>query len=126
MSRTTAYVVAASLAASLSFSGVALAAQPHFTDGQYLAAARCEGLMSSSALGKQDVSNIEALLKAQSSGRTPDVDERADEARATAAREAGHAGPQGKAALIAEREAVCQGYTGTASMTAISKPATTN
>jgi hypothetical protein len=124
MSTTTATLAVASLVASLSLSGVALAAPTHLTDGQYLAAARCEGLMSSSALGKEDVSSIEAVLKSQSAG--PDLADRAEDARMTAERQAGHAGPQAKAALVAERDGVCQSYAGGASMTAISKPATTN
>lgn len=128
MSNTIATLAAAAIAASLTLSGTAFAAQgAHWTDGQYLAAARCEGLMSSAALGKEDDSAVVAAIKAQSGGRVIDIDARADEARTTAERQAAHAGPQQKAALIAERDSgMCASLAAGASTASISKAPTSN
>lgn len=82
----------------------AASAQPSLTDAQYLSAARCQALMSSAALGKVDTSSIDAALDKASVGRSNMVTERADEIRDAARRQASHAGPQGRAALISERE----------------------
>ena len=98
-------LIAASLSAA-ALAGVA-SAHPQLTDAQYLAAARCQALMSSSALGKVDSASIDAVLKSQASYRTPAVSDRADEIRQDAARAASHAGPNGKSALIAERDGPC-------------------
>jgi hypothetical protein len=85
----------------------AASAHPQLTDAQYLSAARCQALMSSPALGKVDTSMIDRVLKTQASYRTPAVEDRADEVRQDTLRAASHAGPQGKAALIAERDGAC-------------------
>ena len=101
------FVIAASLAASTAV----FAAPTQLSDAQYLAAARCQGLLTSSALGKQDASAIDRFMTSQERGRQSQVIDRADEARADAAREASHAGPHEKADLISERDGVCQAWT---------------
>ena len=99
------------IAASLTASTAVFAAPAQLNDAQYLAAARCQGLLTSSALGKQDASAIDAFMASQERGRSPQVVDRADEARTDAARDASHAGPHGKAELISERDGVCQAWT---------------
>ena len=98
-------LVAASLCTA-ALAGAA-SAHPQLTDAQYLAAARCQALMSSSALGKVDSASIDAVLKSQAAYRGPAVTDRADEIRTDTLRAASHAGANGKAALIAERDGPC-------------------
>ncbi len=98
-------LIAASLC-SAALAGAA-SAHPQLTDAQYLAAARCQALMSSSVLGKVDTASIDAVLKTQASYRMPAVSDRADEIRQDTLRAASHAGPSAKAALIAERDGPC-------------------
>lgn len=97
------------IAASLCTAALAGAASAHpqLSDAQYIAAARCQALMSSAALGKVDTASIDAVLKIQASNRMPAVTDRADQARQDTLRAASHAGPNGKAALIAERDGSC-------------------
>ena len=97
------------IAAALGSAAIAGAAsaQPRLTDAQYLAAARCQALMQSSALGKVDSASIDAVLKTQAAYAMPAVNDRADEIRTDTLRAASHAGPNGKAALIAERDGPC-------------------
>ncbi|MEO9213617.1 MAG: hypothetical protein ABI242_10790 [Caulobacteraceae bacterium] len=121
-----ATLAAACLACATLTAGAALAQGGRITDGQYFAAARCEGLMASASLGRQDVSGIKAMLDAQGAGRMPDVTERADEARRTAVRQAGHAGPEQKASLVAERDGACRAFAGGSATAAIDRPSTTN
>jgi len=111
-------VVAAALAASAAVPMAAFAAPAHLTDGQYLAAVRCRALVASPALGKGDTRALDSLLAAQRNGRVPAVFDRADETRADATREAGHAGVQERAQLVAERDGVCQAFAGAATTTA--------
>ena len=94
--------------APLVLSTAAIAAPDKLTDAQYIAAARCQALMSSSALGPVDTHAVDAVMKTQGASRSPDVAERADDARAKADRDARHAGPDAKASLIAERTGPCQ------------------
>ena len=89
----------------------AASARPQLSDAQYLSAARCQALMSSAALGKVDTTMIDAVLKTQAAYRVPAVADRADEVRQDAQRAASHAGPNGKAALIAERDGACANMT---------------
>lgn len=106
------------LVAPLALSTAALAQPAHISDAEYIAAARCQGLMSSSALGRQDTRAVDAMMKAQSGARIDAVFDRADDARADAVRAASHAGAYGKAALIAERDGVCRSLTGTTTQSA--------
>ena len=98
-------LIAASLC-SAALAGAA-SAHPQLSDAQYLSAARCQALMSSAALGKVDTTMIDGVLKSQAAYRTPAVSDRADEVRQDAQRAASHAGPNGRSALIAERDGVC-------------------
>jgi hypothetical protein len=102
-------LIAASLSA-VALAGAA-SARPQLSDAQYLSAARCQALMSSSALGKVDTTAIDQVLKSQASYRMPAVTDRADEVRQDAKRAASHAGPSEKAALIAERDGACAATT---------------
>ena len=89
--------------AALAVAGAA-SAHTQLTDAQYLSAARCQALMGASSLGKMNTSDIDAALDKASVGRSLVVNQRADEVREDARRQAAHAGPQGKAALVSERE----------------------
>jgi hypothetical protein len=96
--------------AALAATTGAMAAPSHMSDAQYLSAVRCQALMSSPALGKGDTAGIDQVLKAESGGRVDAISDRADEVRATALRQASHAGATGRAALIAERNDSCQAW----------------
>ena len=98
--------------AAMSVGAGAMAAPTRLNDAQYLAAARCSGLMAAPALGVGDGGSLSALLKAEGRGRMPVVADRAEQMRDDARREAGHAGAQGRAGLIAERDGVCRSLAG--------------
>lgn len=95
------------IVAPLVLSTAAVAAPDKFTDSQYIAAARCQGLMSSSTLGAVDVHAVDAVMKNEGATRSPAVADRAEDARAQARRAADHAGAYSKGALIAERDGPC-------------------
>ena len=111
--------------APLALSTTALAAPAHYTDSQYIAAARCEALMTSDALGKVDSRGIDAMMKGESRARSPEVQDRADEARADAIRAVRHAGAYGKAQLVAERDGLCRALSGAVMSAAADTPAKT-
>jgi hypothetical protein len=100
-------IVVAALAA-VAPAAIATAAPAHLTDSQYLTAVRCQALIGSPNLGKGDTAAVDALIKAQASGREGAVFDRAAEVRSDAVRQAGHAGPSQKAQLIAERAGACR------------------
>ncbi|HXV01673.1 MAG TPA: hypothetical protein VG166_14360 [Caulobacteraceae bacterium] len=100
------------IVAALVSTSAALAAPSHLTDSQYIAAARCQGLFDSRALGSSDASVIDKVVKDEGATRTPDVFLRADDARSNAGREARNASPTSRSALAAERDGACQAYTG--------------
>ena len=93
--------------APLVLSTAAIAAPDHLSDAQYIAAARCQALMASSALGAVDVHAVNAVMTSEGATRTPAVADRADQARAQADRAARHAGPDTKSTLVAERDGPC-------------------
>jgi hypothetical protein len=95
------------MVAPLVLTTAAIAAPDKFTDSQYIAAARCQALMTSANLGPVDAQAIDAVMKTQGASRSPDVADRAEDARAQAQRAASHAGAYGKGALIAERDGPC-------------------
>ena len=66
-------------AAALAAATGAMATPSQMSDAQYLAAVRCQALMSSSALGKTDTAGISAVIKAQSGSRMNAVFDRADD-----------------------------------------------
>jgi hypothetical protein len=95
------------IVAPLVLSTAAIAGPDRLTDSQYIAAARCQALMGSSALGPVDMHAVDAIMRTEGASRAPDVADRADSARAQADRAARHAGPDTKATLIAERDGPC-------------------
>ena len=95
------------IVAPLVLSTAAIAGPERLTDAQYIAAARCQALMASSALGPVDMHAVDAVMKTEGATRSPAVADRADTARAQADRAARHAGPDSKATLIAERDGPC-------------------
>ena len=77
-------------------------------DIHYIYAARCQGLITSSALGTIDPTGINRFVDLESAGRTPLVSDQAADARNRAKREAATAGPEEKAKLVSERDGPCQ------------------
>ena len=108
--------------APLALATAALASPDRYSDAQYIAAARCQALATSSALGPVDTDDINAVMKIQSQGRAGPVLDRADEARADADRAARHAGAYSKAGLIAERDGSCRALLAGATMSAAAEP----
>lgn len=104
--------------APLALSTAAFAQPTQLSDAQYVAAARCQALMSSSELGRQDTQGIDSLLKREANTRSNDAFYRAEQARDNASRAARHAGPYSKAQLIAERDGVCRSISRGGTMTA--------
>jgi hypothetical protein len=96
--------------AALASTGAALAAPTHLNDSQYIAAAHCQGLFDSRSLGAIDASQIDAVMKSEGAYRTPDVSDRADQARIEAKRSADHAGSLMKTQLSSERDGACQAW----------------
>ncbi len=114
--------------AALVASSPVLARSERLTDVQYLQAARCQALISSSALGKGDSHVIDALMKQQSVGRMEAILDRADDMRSDASRIARSSSAMEKAALTAERDGVCTAFNAApgSTMTSVSRPTTTN
>lgn len=104
--------------APLALATAAFAQPSRYTDAQFIAASRCEALMTSASLGKQDSRALEARLKVEGAARTGDVMDRADDAREDALRAIGHAGPYARAQLIAERDGPCRSLAGQGVMSA--------
>ena len=111
------------IAAPLALSTAAVAGSNQLTDAQFIAAARCQALMASSALGREDTRGIDQLIKHKSRWRVPGVMDRADAAREDAERAARHSGPYNKAQLIAERDGACRAVTGAGTTSASVTPA---
>jgi hypothetical protein len=109
----------------LALSTAAFAQPSHLSDAQYIAAARCQVLMSSKTLGAQDTHSIDAAMKSEGASRSPMVSERAQDAADNAYLAVSHAGAYSKAALIAERDGPCQALTSVATMSASATPAGT-
>ena len=101
-------VVIALAAGAAALTTAAFASGPRLSDSQYIAAAHCQGLFNAHALGSADASSINALMKVEGSYRTPDVLDRADEARNQAISKASHASPSSRSDLVAERDGACQ------------------
>ncbi len=112
MRRTLATLCAIGLATAgfAAVSGAALAQPSRLTDGQYLAAVRCEALMNAPGLGKVDSSAIAATLRSQAVARAPELFDRADGIRETVATQVRHADASSRAELIAERSGACQSF----------------
>lgn len=84
------------------------AATAHLSDSQYIAAAHCQGLFDSHALGPVDSSGIDTTMKSEGAYRVPEISDRADEARDRAKSMASHAGSAERSQLISERDGACQ------------------
>ena len=109
--------------APLALSGAAFAQDVHFNDAQYIAAARCQALMSSSALGRQDTRAIDSRLASEDGMRVGAAYDQAGHARDDASRAALHSGAYGRAALRAERDGLCRSLTGGESLSATAEQA---
>ena len=94
--------------AALASTSAAFAAPTHLSDSQYLAAAHCQGLYDSRSLGAADASGINAVMKSEGAYRSPEIADRAKQARSDARRSADHAGALMKGQLASERDGACQ------------------
>lgn len=97
-------------AAVLSAAG-ALAAPAHLNDSQFIAAAHCQGLYDSHALGAADAKPFDAMMKAEGRYRPPEVIDFAEQARSEAMRAADHAGALAKTQMVSERDGACVAWT---------------
>lgn len=86
----------------------AFASGSKLSDSQYLAAAHCQGLFNSKALGSVDASSINAIMKSEGAYRSPEIADRADEVRNQAMSRASHASAGARSELISERDGACQ------------------
>ena len=111
------------LIAPLALAGAANAQPAHLTDAQYIAAVRCQTLMSSSNLGRQDTRAIDALVTSESATRSPAAFDRGEAARDQTAQVARHAGAYGKASLANERDGLCRSFTGVVQSASAATPA---
>jgi hypothetical protein len=87
---------------------VAIAGTSHLNDAQYIAAARCQGLYNSRALGAVDASGINRLMKSEGAYRTPVVSDRAAQVMDDAKSEASRSGGLSRQELVSERDGACQ------------------
>lgn len=85
------------------------------TDVAYMQAARCAGLAEGSGL---DVSQVNALLQKQDTGRMSFVYDKADELRSDARREARRADGYEKTRIASELSGACRAYLGGAQQSA--------
>jgi hypothetical protein len=113
------------MVAPLALSTAAFAQPSRLSDAQYIAAARCQVLMSSRSLGAQDSQAIDVMMKSEGASRSVFASQRAEDAADSARQAVSHAGAYGKAALIAERDGPCRALTGVATMSASATPAGT-
>jgi hypothetical protein len=111
------------LIAPLALAGVANAQPSHLTDAQYFAAVRCQTLMASSNLGREDTRAIDSLVKSESSMRSGAAYDRGESVREDTAQAARHAGTFAKAALVTERDGVCRTFTGAVRSASVATPA---
>jgi hypothetical protein len=109
--------VLALAASALCLSTVAAQASgERMTDAQYVAAQRCDALMSARSLGAVDSRAIDALVRQQEAGRTSMAYDRAQEAHDDAARQARVAGAYEKTQLAAERDGPCRAMLATTTL----------
>jgi len=108
MSALRSAVTGVALLAATALGTTALASASHLSDSQYIAAAHCQGLFDSHALGAADASGINSLMKSEGAVRTSDVLDRADEARNEAKSSANRAGSLMKTQLVSERDGACE------------------
>jgi hypothetical protein len=113
------------LIAPLALAGVANAQPGHLTDAQYLTAVRCQTLMSSSNLGREDTRAIDSLVKSEASMRSGPAYDRGESVREDTAQAARHAGAFAKAALVSERDGVCRSFAGAVQSASVASPSAT-
>ncbi len=82
----------------------ASAASRDMTDGAYVELARCAGIAQSTG---GDVARFNMALDAQSTYRSPAVQDRADTAREDVKRNVVHSGSDDKAKFVQERDGQC-------------------
>lgn len=95
----------------LSAAGAFASPAAHLDDAQYIAAAHCQGLVDSRALGQSNATAFDAMMKNEGRYRDPSIFDRADEARSEAMRKASRASGFGKAQLVSERDGACMAWT---------------
>lgn len=105
-------IAIAAIAMTAAVATTASAQPTRLTDVEYLQAARCRGLAASEALGAMNTAAIDAMLKAQTLGRSGYIVDKADQARAEAQRTANRARAERKSGLLAERDGACKRYFG--------------
>ncbi len=99
-------LTAAAILAVAAAGATAAVAQDRLTDTQYIAAAKCRGLMQG-----VDTAGLDAVLNANKGGRVGVVLDRADTARKTAATKSRKAtGPGSKAEVAREIAETCSAY----------------
>jgi hypothetical protein len=96
------------IAGALAAATAAAASPAHLTDARYLAAARCQVLLGSSALGPVSSQAIDAVMRSEDRVHSIQAYNRAVEARETARNDLRHAGVYGRQELAAERNGACQ------------------
>jgi hypothetical protein len=85
------------------------AASARMSDAQYLAANRCRSLVAAPSLGETgDLAAVDRKLRDEARGRDPVIQDRAEQVRQQAQREAARANDTVKARLQAERDGLCQ------------------
>ena len=98
-------LTAVAVLAAVAATGTAAFAQHRLTDSQFIAAAKCRGLMQGA-----DTATIDAVIKANKSGRVGVVLDRAATERKAAERKARKAtGVGGKAELARQAADACAG-----------------
>ncbi|MDP1739285.1 MAG: hypothetical protein Q8L23_17815 [Caulobacter sp.] len=99
-------ILTAAVILATAVSGGAAIANDRLTDSQFIAAAKCRGLMQGA-----DTAGIDAVLQANKAGRMGLVLDRADTARKAAATKARKAsGPGGKAEMARQAADACAGF----------------
>ncbi len=118
-------IVKLALVASVfaTLAGAAGAAPARFSDGDYVSANRCLGLLESKTLGNSEVTAMKAVVEAQESGREDLARLKGDEVRSDAKAEADRSTGDLKLRLIAERDGACQAWLPATQTSAVSSPA---
>ncbi|HVN01827.1 MAG TPA: hypothetical protein VMT68_16625 [Caulobacteraceae bacterium] len=104
------YTAAFTVAAFCAAAATAVAAPARLSDAQYIALNRCLGIESSKSLGTAHEAAFRQLVKTQDWARQSYIEEKADEARQTAADESANSSAALNAKLVAERDGVCRSF----------------
>lgn len=96
------------IAAAFATVATGTAASARMSDAQFLAANRCRALVAAPTLGQPaDVQAVDRKLRDESRGRDPIIEDRAEQMRDQAQREAAHPNDTARARLQAERDGLC-------------------